>query len=194
MKCLYCELPVYCKKICRRHYKKQNALKNGTYKKLYERHKSDPVYMEKKRMWDRLYIEKKKAGLVTSRENPNTLINQDWKAYHKQWRENNIGYKKMIALKSSLYDKKGECKLKAIDYYSHGTNTCLWCKIGDLRVLELDHINDDGKLDRSIHGDIVRWVTRNNFPEGYQVLCRNCNWIKELARRTKQFEKTNFLP
>ena len=26
-------------------------------------------------------------------------------------------------------------------------------------------------------------LKNNGFPDGYQVLCRNCNWLKEIRRR-----------
>lgn len=191
MKCLYCELPVYCKHLCRRHYKKQNALKNGTYKKLYEKNKANPEYMEKKRMWDNLYREKKKKGLLKSREKPQSLINQDWKEYYRKWRVKNVTYRKLVAVKRS--NKYYEYKLKAIEHYSDGKNCCLWCGNADLRVLDLDHINDDGFSHRKLlHGTTAPyWAKMNNYPPGLQVLCRNCNWLKELNRRNDVFEKTN---
>jgi hypothetical protein len=34
--------------------------------------------------------------------------------------------------------------------------------------------------------DIYAELKRNNFPEGYQILCRNCNWIKEVENRTQR--------
>ena len=45
----------------------------------------------------------------------------------------------------------------------------------------MDHIDiDGGYKDRKIsHGvALYRWLKKNNFPEGFQVLCWNCNHAK----------------
>lgn len=189
MKCLYCDLPIYCKKLCRKHYKKQNALKNGTYKKLYEKHKNDLAYMEKKRMWDRLYIERKKKGLVKVKEESDSLVNHDWRAYWNNWRKNNLAFKQHLAIKNTI--QYSEIRTKVIEHYSKGKNCCARCGIGDMRVLDLDHINNDGAEQRKKVSSVTYWVYRNNFPEGYQVLCRNCNWVKEIEKRMDDFEKKN---
>jgi hypothetical protein len=51
----------------------------------------------------------------------------------------------------------------------------------------MDHINNDGAEQRRKLGqlNLVHWVIKNNFPDGFQILCRNCNWLKELERREK---------
>lgn len=80
-------------------------------------------------------------------------------------------------------------KILALKHYSHDTMKCLWCGIDDIRVLDLDHINDDGAKHRDeINYNLIFWIKKNNFPPMFQVLCRNCNWIKELNRREKKFE------
>lgn len=34
--------------------------------------------------------------------------------------------------------------------------------------------------------DIYAQLKRNGFPDGFQVLCRNCNWIKETEKRSQR--------
>ena len=54
--------------------------------------------------------------------------------------------------------------------------------------LTLDHINNDGaEHRREIHGrqtaagyQTYRWLMRNGFPPGFQVLCANCNHGKRM--------------
>ena len=58
----------------------------------------------------------------------------------------------------------------------------------DLDCLSIDHINGDGYKRRTIerkHGgtDFYRWLIKNNFPEGFQVLCMNCQFKKKNANR-----------
>lgn len=72
-------------------------------------------------------------------------------------------------------------------HYSHGTLACKSCGNPDARVLTIDHIMGGGCAHRK---EIVNrpggpsgteffiWLIKNNFPEGYQVLCFNCNCTK----------------
>jgi len=59
---------------------------------------------------------------------------------------------------------------------------CACCGEACLAFLEIDHIDNDGKKDREKHGSgkaFYEWLKKNNYPKGrYQVLCRNCNWVK----------------
>lgn len=71
---------------------------------------------------------------------------------------------------------------------------CAWCGFTDIRALCLDHIDNDGETHREAlsglprgHGAsgsvMYRWVKKNQYPEGFQVLCANCNLIKEFRYR-----------
>jgi len=181
-KCLHCDLPVYAKHLCRRHYKKMLAIKNGTYKKEYEKRKKDLAFMERKRMMDQLYREKKKLGIDTTRKtNDNALCNQNWRSYFNNWMVSSEQFKRKGIVSSSRYY---QYKLKIIEHYSNGKNCCARCGLSDIRVLDIDHINNNGANERKVSGNnLVHKIFLNNFPEGYQILCRNCNWIKELERR-----------
>ncbi len=60
---------------------------------------------------------------------------------------------------------------------------CVGCGHADIRVLEFDHIHDDGAADRrefSGARSMLDYYVAN--PEEalvtLQVLCRNCNWLK----------------
>jgi len=69
-------------------------------------------------------------------------------------------------------------KLLIIEHYSNGKNICNCCGEKHIVFLTIDHINNDGaehrkKLGSAAH--VYNWLIRNNFPEGYQVLCYNCN-------------------
>lgn len=190
-KCLHCNLIPYAKHLCRRHYKKMLAIKNGTYKKDYERRKKDPAFMEKKKMLDQIYREKKKLGIPTSRKtDDNSEVNRDWKSYSKRWAITHK-YGKYKALKrNKLYNEYRE---KIISHYTNGTNSCASCGCSDIRVLDIDHVNNDGAAHRKAMGCLtsVWWIIKNNFPIGFQILCKNCNWLKEMERRTKDFENRN---
>lgn len=76
-------------------------------------------------------------------------------------------------------------KLIVFNYYSNNIIQCNCCGEKHIEFLQIDHIN----CGRIIHGKnkrnnelcgpkLYRWLIKNNFPEGYQVLCANCNFSK----------------
>jgi len=68
-----------------------------------------------------------------------------------------------------------------IKRYSNGTMACLICGFNDLRALQLDHVNNDGAEHRREiggHRRTWRWIVKNRYPAGFQVLCANCHCIK----------------
>lgn len=78
-------------------------------------------------------------------------------------------------------------KFEVLGHYSViGHPNCPHCRIDDLDVLTIDHVNNDGAAHRKEQGTgsaLYVWLKRNNYPEGYQVLCCNCNMKKEVLRR-----------
>ncbi len=89
-------------------------------------------------------------------------------------------------------------KLKVLGHYSpsvrcqcfqencwHGSQPC---PVSDIRALSIDHINGGGnkqrrELKHARDGSgFYRWLVIHGFPEGYQVLCQNCNFIKADVR------------
>ena len=63
---------------------------------------------------------------------------------------------------------------------------CGCCQNSDEIVLTIDHVNNDGAAHRRSLGTgggsnkFYTWLRDNGFPEGYRVLCRNCNSGREL--------------
>jgi hypothetical protein len=68
---------------------------------------------------------------------------------------------------------------------------CACCGEDHYEFLAIDHIENNGKEHRAelargtpsgkFGGDtVIRWLRRNNFPPGFQVLCHNCNMAKSL--------------
>lgn len=74
------------------------------------------------------------------------------------------------------YDK--EARVKVIEHYSNSKNCCVCCGEKELQFLTIDHINNDGDQHRKYGGHFYIWLVRRNFPEGFQVLCYNCNCSK----------------
>lgn len=104
---------------------------------------------------------------------------------------------------SIFYDlgKKYTC----MEHYSGGPPECKICKNHDLRVLQLDHVNNDGKdrrLEMISQGMSIsmtagiyyyRWLVQNNYPhENLQVLCKECHDKKSHATNTRRDTVRNF--
>ena len=69
-------------------------------------------------------------------------------------------------------------------HYSFGKPECTCCGEKEMKFLCIDHINNDGALHRKNYGRvghrIYTWLKNKGYPEGYQVLCFNCNNAKAL--------------
>jgi ribosomal protein L37AE/L43A len=68
-------------------------------------------------------------------------------------------------------------------YRAYGGYKCACCGETEPSFLSIDHINNDGaahKRKYNLHTgeQLYRWLKRNNFPAGFQVLCMNCQWGK----------------
>lgn len=87
--------------------------------------------------------------------------------------------------KANLWNRNArrQRKVDVIFHYSNGKNECLYCKKKGVEFLTIDHIDGGGNEHRrreKIDGgsDIAAWLKRNHYPEGFQILCFNCNCVK----------------
>ena len=87
-----------------------------------------------------------------------------------------------------------EAKIAVMNMYTNGEATCRHCGQGDIDVLQIDHVNNDGanhrRRQQNAYGGIFlyEWLIRNDYPLGYQVLCANCNIKKEMVRKQDAWE------
>lgn len=75
-------------------------------------------------------------------------------------------------------------RLRVIDYYSKGTRRCNCCGETQLQFMQIDHINNDGYKNRKLikQSNIENWILKNNYPEGFQILCANCNFGRRINK------------
>jgi len=104
--------------------------------------------------------------------------------YHedKEFREKykslqKINYQKR---KDTIYSLALKKKTNIISHYTKGCMACVCCGVTGLKFLTIDHINNDGKLDRMPGSKFYNWIIENNYPSNLQVLCWNCNMGKNL--------------
>lgn len=70
--------------------------------------------------------------------------------------------------------------------FDHYGRKCACCSESTYKFLSVDHTNNDASLDKWSNGKrITGWllyakIIRESYPEGYQILCMNCNWGKRM--------------
>ena len=117
--------------------------------------------------------------------------------YHKDYYQS---HREVIKQKTTKYrrehpemvkqaDRKirARYKMEVFTHYSDGnTPACANCRIDDIDVLVIDHINGGGaalRRNKTEASNLVWWLKKNNYPSGYQVLCANCNQKKSILQR-----------
>lgn len=69
-------------------------------------------------------------------------------------------------------------KLKEDAFNAYGGCICVGCHETEMVVLSIDHIEGGGSIHRKKIKNLnfYTWLKMNNYPEGYRVLCMNCQW------------------
>lgn len=103
------------------------------------------------------------------------------------WRKNNPD--KVYIIQKRSRDKNRKLVL---DHYGRKCN-CPGCDVTEEKFLSIDHINGGGsehrkKIKRGGAG-IYIWLIKNNFPDGFQILCHNCNLAKGFYGRCPHEER-----
>jgi len=90
--------------------------------------------------------------------------------------------------KMKAQKRASDKRLKNLVFEAYGGYECTCCGETEETMLTIDHIDENGAAHRRevsnntakyrITADIYRWLKKNGFPEGFQVLCYNCNVSK----------------
>lgn len=73
-----------------------------------------------------------------------------------------------------------------LDVFEHYGRVCSCCGESEYDFLSIDHINNDGHLEKWPSGRIIsgkqlyQKIVKAGFPDTYQVLCMNCNFGKRM--------------
>ena len=97
--------------------------------------------------------------------------------YQKEYRRNNRD--KVNANQKRFYSWYApKLKSSILSHYSNGKMCCAVCN--SMTNLSIDHINGGGSkhllsLGFNSSYQFYLWLKKNNYPEGYRVLCISCN-------------------
>lgn len=90
-----------------------------------------------------------------------------------------------LAQKERVREYNRKSRFIVLQFYSATTPFCNCCGEKELKFLSIDHVNGGGNEHRRSMGrvdgkggNISHWIRKNNFPDGFQVLCHNCNMAK----------------
>lgn len=78
-------------------------------------------------------------------------------------------------------DYRSRLRAGALRAYAVDKPECACCGEHHVEFLEIDHINNNGAAHRREIGStiqVLRWLRDNGYPNGFQILCRNCNLAK----------------
>jgi len=122
------------------------------------------------------------------------MYNKDWRAKHPEQRR--LINRRAIMRKPEYYRAlkkfyhfkwRENLRHLVLGHYSNQTFQCACCGESEQDFLVIDHIvNGQGNQHRraifcqtNARGyRMHRWLVKNSFPEGFQVLCANCNSSK----------------
>ncbi len=140
------------------------------YQKEYRlAHKNETKeYQKKYRQVHKNKIIKNSREYYRRNKERHLILGQLWKEKNKEkMLQYNHQYQK---------DRREKIRKASLDLLG---GKCIQCGITDSRVLQIDHVLNDGKIDRKDTRDTqVRLEKIIRYPERYQLLCANCHAIK----------------
>lgn len=122
------------------------------------------------------------------------LHKKKYNEYNKKWKKNHSEYFKIYMREwckknkerrheyRKIYNTNWRIKIKTevFTHYCNGEPFCMCCGEKILAFLTIDHMNGGGNKHRKEIGVASgiffwSWLKKNNYPDGFQVLCYNCN-------------------
>lgn len=132
---------------------------------------------EKRKEYNKQYREKNREKILEYNRNWRKNNREKYNLYNRNyWKKNKHKYKNNRKIVRE--EKRQLCLI----HYGGSPPKCSCCDETIYEFLTIDHIHNNGKEHRKKIGgagiNLYRWLIKNNFPDGFQVLCYNCNWGK----------------
>lgn len=79
--------------------------------------------------------------------------------------------------------RRYKLKSEVLTHYGGGKRACVKCGFDNIWALTIDHLEPKGfkgdkKNQHYCAATFYRKLKREGYPEGYQTLCMNCQWVK----------------
>lgn len=132
----------------------------------------------------RLYRQRRKAKLTPEQK---AKITQEKVAWSRNQYRTNPAFREKCKLRAKRNNaifgaernerRKERYKILVETCISAYGGICACCRESNRLFLSIDHINNDGNVHRKTLRTkmLYRWLIKNSFPAGFQILCFNCN-------------------
>ena len=141
-----------------KQYYIKNKAKIYAKNKLWEKSEKGKEYGKKYRKSEKFqqYLIKTKVK--------RRLASRNWRKLHR----------------TVINNRNRQERLKILTLYGGNPPKCNCCGENIIEFLGIDHVNGGGRQHRKQLkiSSIYTWLRKNNYPEGFQVLCHNCNMAK----------------
>ena len=186
------EDPDWKKRIQQRYRDKpENKIKAIEYQRR-KRKENPELYNQRFRDYRKRNPEKFKEWDRKQREKHHDKILERQKNWHEKNKQRELEYRKRTKehKNGKTNAKRKNDRIRALSGYSNGFLKCVCCGIIIIEFLEIDHIKGRKEMAKdpelvklgykqNLQGkELYTWLIRSGFPEGFQVLCSNCNKAK----------------
>jgi hypothetical protein len=106
--------------------------------------------------------------------------------YYREWVAKQPRNEYLRRLRESVNRHHKDLRLSVLRAYGGDVPKCACCGESELAFLCIDHIEGNGLKHRKEvvknKGSMAfyRWLKKNGYPSGFQVLCYNCNMAKSI--------------
>lgn len=111
--------------------------------------------------------------------------------YIESWKAKALYEKNKEKLGEKAYWYVQKKRMMVIDHYTKGERKCQQCWFDKVECLAVDHIKNNWSKHRKQgyrQYSLYKSIVDNNYPEEYQILCCNCNWLKNILNlRSKRY-------
>jgi len=143
--------------------------------------------LEKRRAYQKIWREKNRERLRQYQKDWYAKNPEKQREIKRKWKKQNPWYdekyyqenKERIAKKAK--ERADKLRIDALMVYSNGEMMCECCGERSIEFLTIDHLkNAPHTRNNSKCGgrEIFKWLKDNGYPDGFRVLCMNCNWAR----------------
>jgi hypothetical protein len=150
--------------------------------------------IKKQKVCSRCKQEKDLSGFYEDYRSTDGRQSSCKKCYGEYWRKDRVEHRERYRFKNQA--RFLDDRLNSLEHYG---GQCACCGEDRWEFLTIDHIKGGGHKQRKEAGitggsGFFRWLVTNNFPQGFQVLCFNCNCAKKdkekCPHQTRKFKLT----